>query len=125
MALPLTIGTLDIKDWVDEDLGYEIGYVDREGPNTKVMLSGDRIVDLLARKVRISVTLIPLNHNQLQSLVEAISPAYVSVTYFDLQTATSRTSTFIVEPLSSAKYVIDSSTGIHWFKGISLTLTEK
>lgn len=125
MALPLTIGTLDIKDWVEEDLGYDIRYIDREGPNTKVMLSGDRIVDLLARKVQISVTLIPLNHNQLQSLVEAISPAYVSVTYFDLQTAASKTSTFIVEPLSSAKYVIDSSTGIHWFKGISLTLTEK
>lgn len=125
MALPLTIGTLDIKDWVDEDLGYEIGYVDREGPNTKVMLSGDRIVDLLARKVQISVALIPLSHSQLQSLVEAISPAYVSVTYFDLQTAETKPSTFTVEPLSSAKYVIDDATGEHWFKGISLTLTEK
>lgn len=125
MALPLIVNGLNITDWVDENQGYAMGYVDREGSNSKTMLDGSSLVDRLARKFTITVKLVPLDEDQLKSLVTAITPDYIPVSYFNLRTASEETATYITEPISSAKYVIDDSTGKHWFKGISLRLTEK
>lgn len=115
----LKIGDVDFSGIVSGlKLGYQVLLSDTSGRNAR----GDNYVDIVNRKQKLSVTFRPTTQAEMASLLTAIQPYVVSVTYLDGETQALKTiqaypST--AEPAYSR--IIDGDTR---FQTLTLSLVE-
>lgn len=63
-------------------IGYETLVSENSGRNAK----GDTVIDVVNRKVKLYVSFIPMDGSDMASLLSAISPYVIDVTYRDSRT---------------------------------------
>ena len=78
----LVIDGTDITDYIAEN-GIQWTRNDLDGPNAGRTLTGLMIRDRVAVKIKLQVKCKDLNESQLNTLLTALYPQYVSVTYDD------------------------------------------
>ena len=106
--------------------GYTVGYNKVKGPNTCTTLDGKTHDDIIAEKAVVTVSLRPLNEDNLSIILNAQSKKFVVVTYFDTKTKTDRTTNMrIATP--AASLILENNINTLWGNenaGISLLLEE-
>lgn len=78
----ITINETDFTSFIAEG-GVKWSRNDIDGPNAGRNLSGSMIRDRVTTKIRLDITCRKLNYQELQQLVQALYPEYVSVSYDD------------------------------------------
>lgn len=76
------IGGVDMVPYISEN-GIKWTREDIDGPNAGRTMSGTMIRDRVATKIRLDVSCRPLANSELETVLTAISPEYVSVQYYD------------------------------------------
>lgn len=106
--------------------GYAVGYNKTKGPNTCTTLDGKTHEDILAEKAIVTVSLRPLNEDNLSIILNSQSKKLVVVTYFDTKTKVNRTANMkITTP--PASLILENNINTLWGNGnsgISLLLEE-
>ena len=80
--MTLTIGSLDIVPFIAQG-GVKWQRADIDAPDTGRTLDGKMHRGRVATKIRLDITCKPLKASDVQTLMTAILPEYVSVTYDD------------------------------------------
>lgn len=84
----LKIGDVDFSHLINTyKVGYNVLLSDKSGRNAK----GNTTIDIINRKTKIECGFIPMNSDELKSLLAAIEPYAVDVTYLDSKTNTEKT----------------------------------
>ena len=105
--------------------GSSVRYDPREGENGDMMLDGSMMVDILAWKAVLTLPCNDLTGDRLSALLQATLKAEISVTFWDPRLNEQRTATFIRPELSDQTLTLQTSKGVRWYSGMTLTLTEK
>lgn len=112
-------------------VGYNVSYLRPTGENKGTMLDGSKNVDALrkpdgeiAEKSIITATCMPLNEQQLQKILAAVSAEYLNVEYFEPKIAGYRTAVMIPDP-PKQKYVGTGVNQVDYWAGTVITLTER
>ena len=97
---------------------------DIDSSDTTRMLDGELRRSRVATKIRLDVTCRPLKSTELSTLLSAIMPVFVQVTYTDPQLGTTVTKTMYSNN-NPASYCIQHKDGTEWWHEISFPLIEK
>jgi hypothetical protein len=106
--------------------GYTVGYNKIIGPNTCTTLDGKTHEDIIAEKAVVTVSLRPLNEDNLSIVLNAQSKKSVVVTYFDTKTKADRATNMKVTT-PAASLVLENNINTLWGNenaGISMVLEE-
>lgn len=121
MPFTLTIGNLNASGYVESD-GFEWERNDIDAPNSGRDMNGTMRRKIVTTKDKISITCKPITTAQLSSLVDALAPNTVSVTYYCPGDAGNRTAIFYTSKVQSG-IVMDLGTHI-LLKDIKFDLIE-
>lgn len=121
MSFTFTIDGLDVSSYVEAD-GFEWERNDIDAPNAGRDMNGTMRRKILTTKDKLSITCKPITTAQLSSLVAALAPNTVSVTYYCPGTASNRTATFYTSKVQSG-IVMDLGTSV-LLKDIKFDLIE-
>lgn len=105
--------------------GASVRYDPREGINGGMMLDGSMKVDILAWKAVVVLPCNDLTGDRLAALLQATLKAEISVTFLDTKLNAPRTATFINPELSDQTLTLQTTAGVRWYSGMTLTLTEQ
>ncbi len=106
--------------------GYTVGYNKIIGPNTCTTLDGKTHDDIIAEKAVVTVSLRPLNEDNLSIVLNAQSKKSVVVTYFDTKTQADRATNMKVTT-PAASLILENNINTLWGvdnAGINLILEE-
>lgn len=106
--------------------GYAVGYKKTEGPNTCTTLDGKIHEDIIAEKAIVTVSLRPLNEDNLSIILNAQSKKFVVVSYFDTKTKIDKTTNMKVTT-PAASLILENNINTLWGidnAGINLILEE-
>lgn len=122
MKLPLIIDGVDFTDTTSK-YGYSQYQVIREGNNGGIMLSGERVTDIIAQKIGVTIPLNPMTGAEASAILSAVRKSYVTATVWNVYTGEEYESVFI-PTISSANIAILRDTE-KWWNGVVVTLEEK
>lgn len=90
------IGGKDFTDIVQKyTIGYEVLLSDKSGRNAR----GTNVVDIVARKIKLSITFMPMAAQRMKEFLEAIYPYVINITYWDAKADALKTiNTYIGTP---------------------------
>lgn len=116
---PLKIGGLDFSDIVKAyTLSYEVLLSDKSGRTAR----GKNVVDIVARKDKLSVTFKRMRASRLKELLAAVEPYVVTVAYWNAKTDEEKTiQAYIGTPEISALRMGDSK---RWYDEFDLSFIE-
>lgn len=120
--MTLQIDGLDITPYVAFG-GLQWQREDLEGPDAGRDLTGTLRRNRLTTKVRLDVTCRPLTGSEASTLLTAILPEYVLVTYFDPQEGKTVTKRMYSDN-NPATFALRQEDGTELWSGISFPLTE-
>lgn len=120
--LSILIGALDIFPYI-VDNGYVWSWVDEEGESAGVAISGKKIPDRLIRRRTLDITIGDLDTTDMSTILIALEPTTVSVTYLDPRDGIVVTKTFLTEGTST--YPLYEINGVTTWKGFTTKLTEQ
>lgn len=86
----LKIGNLDVTPWLEENgltVAYQVLLSDKSGRNAR----GKNVVDIVARKDKVTAKFMPLNGDQMQQLLAALEPFVFDITYRSPKTQAEKT----------------------------------
>ena len=119
----LRINGTDITPYIKYQ-GYKWQRSDIDGPNAgRTLDSAYMYRDRLASKVRLDIECRPLTTEEASTVLSAISPEYVSVTYLDPEAGTTLTKEFYSNNIP-AQYCINRGNTVLWM-GITFPLVER
>ena len=104
--------------------GFKWQRSDVDGPDAGRDLSGNLHRDRVATKRRLDVTCRPLKTAEVQIVLTAIMPEWVTVEYLDPQEGLVVTKTMYSNN-NPATFLIRHSDGTEWWNGITFPLIEK
>ena len=105
-------------------IGYLVHYKKILGSNSGYMLDGSYVEDLLAIKAVITLPAMPLQEADISRLLQTVyQKSYVDVSYFYPRVQGYRTNAAIPEE-SEAVYRGEGGTGLIFWTGVQITLTE-
>lgn len=97
---------------------------DVDGPNAGRSMDGTMIRDRRASKIRWDVTCRPLTKHELADVLTLIKPEFVTVTFSDPETASTRTAEFYANNFP-AQFAIIHRNGTEYWSGLTFPLIEK
>ena len=125
--MTFTIGTggsaVDMVPYVAHDDGFKWQRYDIDSPNTGRTLDGLMHRGRVATKIRLDIKCRPLKTAELNTVLNAIKPEYVTVTYSDPMLG-SVTKTMYSNN-NPAVYWSKLKDGTEWWDGISFPLVER
>jgi len=121
--MTFTVNGVDITPYI-ANKGLKYTRNDIDGPNAGRMQSGEMFRDRKAVKVRWDVTCIPLTSTQLQTILTAIYPEFISVTYTDPMTGLNVSKTMYSNNVPS-QYLMLKTDGTEYWSGLVFPLVEK
>ena len=80
--MTFTVGATDLMPYI-ADGGIQWQRSDVDGPNAGTALNGDVIRDVRAQKYQWKISCMPLTAASLSTVLTAINPEYVTLTYTD------------------------------------------
>ena len=95
-----------------------------DAPNAGRMLDGSMSRSLIANKVRLDVTCIPMTLAEASTILTLIMPEWVEVTYTDPQLGKEVTKTMYSNN-NPASYLMRKTDGTEYWDGITFPLIEK
>lgn len=118
----LKIGDLDITEFVSSGgIGWERNDIDSD--KTTRMISGNMYRKRVTKKRKLSISLLRLTTEQLQKVITAIAPEFISVTYLEPEACAQVTKTFYGSSVSSTTWMtIDDIT---YWEGTKFNIVEK
>lgn len=121
--MTLEIDGVDIVPFIAYGgLKWQRSDVDGDGAGRD--LSGEMRRNRVATKVRLDVTCRLLKASELSTVLTAIMPEYMSVTYYDPQVGGVVTKTMYANN-HPASYQIKHPDGTEWWSGVTFPLIEK
>lgn len=125
--MTLTIGTggsaVDMVKYIAHDDGVKWTRNDIDSPSTGRALDGKMYRGRVATKIRLDIKCRPLKSTELYTVLNAILPEYVSVTYSDPMLGTV-TKTFYSNN-NPAVYWSKTADGTEWWDGVTFPLVER
>lgn len=120
----LKVGNVDLTAYIQED-GFSVTRNDVDDSKTGRTLDGTMHRARIALKKKIEVNCRPLTQTEAQTVLTAILPEWVSVTYIDPQAGTRSNIQMYSNnvPAVAARY--DKDTGLVLWKGIKFPLVER
>lgn len=97
---------------------------DVDGPNAGRMLDGELRRERIATKRRLDITCRPLSLSECSTVLTAIMPEFVTVTYTDPQLGEDVTKTMYSNN-NPATFLMIRPDGSEWWTGITFPLIEK
>lgn len=124
MSKTIRINDVDVTNLFTR-YGYVVSYKSIKGTNAGTMLDGSYQDDELAIKAVIKLPVMPLNADQVKTLLSLVyERTYVDLYYFDPVAGDYKTIT-AMRQASEQKYRGYGSDGKEYWTGGALTLTEK
>lgn len=120
--MTLTVGGVDLTPYIASG-GLKWQRNDVESQYAGRTLDGKMHRGRVAIKARLDVSCRPLTAAELSTVLTAIQPETVSVTYTNPQTNTNRTATFYSNNVP-ASFLIVGSDGTEYWNGVSFPLIE-
>lgn len=118
----LKIGDLDITELVASGgIGWERNDIDSD--KTTRMLDGTMYRKRVTKKRKLSISLLRLTTEQLQKVVAALAPEFVTVTYVDPEVCGQVTKTFYGSTVSSSTWM--TIGGVTYWSGTKFNIVEK
>lgn len=114
----LRIGGTDFTDYLSEYEDEENVLVKDEGRNAR----GDLRITILNRKAKVYTTFRPLNDIEMQTLRTALKSFVLSVTYYNSETGTTRTTNMYVGTGKSSLLTTRKDSGL--YKPFSINFIE-
>lgn len=125
--MTFTIGTggsaVDMVKYVAHDDGFKWTRYDIDSPNTGRTLDGLMHRGRVATKIRLDIKCRPLTATELSTVLNAILPEYVSVTYSDPMLGTVTKTMYSNN--NPAAYAIKDAANVEWWDGITFPLVER
>lgn len=121
--MTLIIDGVDISPYIAYQ-GYAWQRSDVDGEGAGRMLDGELVRNRVATKRRLDVTCTLLTNAQAATVLTAIMPEWVSVTYYDPQQGSNVTKTMYSNN-NPASYCIHGRDGNEYWMGITFPLVEK
>lgn len=125
--MTFTIGTggsaVDMVKYVAHDDGFKWTRYDIDSPNTGRTLDGLMHRGRVATKIRLDIKCRPLTATELSTVLNAILPEYVSVTYSDPMLGTVTKTMYSNN--NPAAYSIKDAANVEWWDGITFPLVER
>lgn len=118
----LTIGSLDVVPFIAQG-GVKWQRNDIDAPNTGRTLDGLMHRGRVTTKIRLDITCKPLKASELQLLLNAIYPEYVTVTYDDPMYG--RVTKTMYSNNNPASFLIPQTDGDDLWSGITFPLVER
>ena len=118
--MTLIIDGVDIMPFIEHQ-GIKRSRKDINGPNAGSAINGRTWRDRITRKTHLDISCMPLNNTDAKTVLDAIAPEYVTVTYDDPQLGT-RTCTMYSEN-EPAAVCMDIDGEDRWI-GIAFPLEE-
>lgn len=117
------INGIDFVPYVAHDDGFKWQRYDIDSPNTGRTLDGLMHRGRVATKIRLDIKCRPLTASELQTVLNAILPEYVNVTYTDPMygLVTKR----MYANNNPAVHALIYPDGTEWWDGISFPLVER
>lgn len=119
----LTIDGVDIVPFVAYG-GFKWQREDIDGPGAGRDLTGDLRRNRVATKRRLDITCRLLKSAELSTVLSAVMPEWVEVTYYDPQEGSTVTRTMYSNN-NPASYQIKHPDGTEWWGGVTFPLIEK
>lgn len=120
LSVKTPYGQLDLTPFIAHQ-GLKWSRNDVDGPNAGRDMTGTMHRDYLGTKYRFDVTCIPLSSAQLSTILQAIAPQEVELTYTDPKTNTDKTGRFYSNNFPATMYW--SGKGGLWI-GLAFPLIE-
>ena len=125
--MTFTIGTggsaVDMVKYVAHDDGFKWSRYDVDSPSTGRALNGLMYRGRVATKIRLDIKCRPLTATELNTVLNAILPEYVTVTYSDPMYGTVTKTMYSNN--NPAVHALTNSNGTEWWDGISFPLVER
>jgi hypothetical protein len=122
-----TIGTggsaVDMIKFVAHDDGFKWQRYDIDSPNTGRTLDGLMHRGRVATKIRLDIKCRPLTASELQTVLNAILPEYVTVTYTDPMYG--QVTKTMYSNNNPAVHALWKPDGTEWWDGITFPLVER
>lgn len=116
------IGDFDITEFVSSGgLGWERNDIDSD--KTTRMLNGDMYRKRVTKKRKLSISLLRLTTEQLQKIVVALAPEFISVTYLEPEVCAQVKRTFYGSTVSSSTWM--TVGGATYWDGTKFNIVEK
>lgn len=119
--MTITVNGVDLNPYIAHQ-GVKWSRNDIEGSNAGMNIEGTTITDRIASKMRLDITLRPLKAAELRTVLEAIYPEHVTVTYDDPLLGR-RTSVTMRSNNSPASYMVKHGND-EWWGGVTFPLVE-
>lgn len=120
--MTLTIGNLDVVPFIAQG-GVKWQRNDIDSPGTGRTMSGLMYRGRVATKIRLDITCRPLKASELQSILNAIYPEYVTVTYDDPMSG--RVTKTMYSNNNPASYLMPQPDGNDLWSGVTFPLVER
>lgn len=125
--MTFTIGTggsaINMVPYVAHDDGFKWTRYDIDDPNTGRALNGLMYRGRVATKIRLDIKCRPLTTTELNTVLNAILPEYVTVTYSDPMYGTVTKTMYSNN--NPAVHALTNKNGTEWWDGISFPLVER
>lgn len=125
--MTFTIGTggeaVDMVPYVAHDDGFKWQRYDIDSPETGRALNGLMYRGRVATKIRLDIKCRPLTATELNTVLNAILPEYVTVTYSDPMYGTVTKTMYSNN--NPAVHALTYPDGTEWWSGISFPLVER
>lgn len=121
--MTFTIGSTDMTPYVAYQ-GFKWSRNDVEDPDAGRTMDGTMQRGRVATKIRLDITCRPLLTSEASTVLTAILPEFVSVTYTDPMAGTTVSKTMYSNN-NPATYCIKKSDGREYWDGITFPLIEK
>ncbi len=116
------IGNLDMTPFIAYG-GLKWTRSDIDAPNTGRALSGLMYRGRVGTKIRLDITCRPLDSNEVQTVLNAILPEYVTVTYDDPMSG--RVTKTMYSNNNPAVFQTAKRYGKEWWGGVTFPLVER
>ena len=121
--MTLTIGGVDMTPYIARK-GFKWQRSDVDSPSAGRTLDGSLVRGRVATKIRLDITCRPLTASEASTVLNAIAPEWVSVTYNDPMLGR-RTGVQMYSNNNPASYLMEKSDGTEWWDGITFPLIEQ
>lgn len=122
--MTLTVAGIDMIPYIAYGgLQWQRADVDGEAAG-RTTLSGTTIRDRIAIKIRWDITCRPLKADELSLILSAIEPEFVTVTYTDPVTNTTKSDKFYSNNFP-ATFAMKDRAGREWWSGLTFPLIQR
>lgn len=125
--MTFTIGTggsaVNMVPYVAHDDGFKWTRYDIDSPNTGRTLDGLMHRGRVATKIRLDIKCRPLTASELSTVLNAILPEYVTVTYSDPMLGTVTKTMYSNN--NPAAFAMKTRDNVEWWDGITFPLVER